>query len=225
MMTTEDSRVCARSCYLPRRHLAGCDGDRCNGCTPRPAAHGDLCWPCHRRLELMLTDMPSLDAWVSVHLPRGSRPRPPRQAEIRRTKGEPPLPIDLDILDMGEQITASLAGWVDLLVEDTSLTGPERRDVEHLAGYLLTHIGAVECQPWIEDAWEELDYVASQAHRLVPWRPEVRRCKGIPCPECQAYALAIFGGQDDVRCLECQTLIPRERYEIWTRMLDGEASA
>lgn len=217
--------ACVRGCHVPRRHLTSCSTPACRGCQPRPATHGALCWPCHRRLELMLTDAPALEAWVSVHLPAGSRPKPATQVRIRRTKGEPPLPIDLDILDMAEQILASLTGWVGLLVEDTSLTGPTRHDVPALSAYLLVHLGAVECQPWIKDAWEEIAFVTDQAHSLAPWRPELRRCKGIPCPECQAPALAIFGGQDDVQCLECRTLIPPERYNLWTRMLADEAAS
>jgi hypothetical protein len=173
----------------------------------------------------MLHDFPALYAWVSVHLPRGSRPRQVSTDRIRRTKGEPPLPIDLDIFDMGETIYASLSGWVGLLVADTSLTGPTRHAVEDLAGFLATHITAVECQPWVVDAWEELAYVTHQSHSLAPWRPELKRCKGIPCPDCEAMALAIFGGQDDVQCLECGTLIPQERYDIWTRMLSDEVTA
>lgn len=219
------SSTCVRGCRMPRRHHADCqDRTTCKGCLPRPAAHGDLCWPCHRRLELVLTDMPALHAWVSVHLPAGSRPKPREAARIRRTKGEPPLPIDLDVLDMSEQIVASLVGWTDLLVEDTDLTGPEDRDVKALAGYLVTHQATVETMPWLEACWEEFVYVTSQAHALAPWRPEMRRCKGIPCPECQATALAFFGGQEDVQCLECRTLIPQQRYNLWTRMLADEAS-
>ena len=224
-LDTADTKPCVRDCKTPRRHLTECaDQSTCRGCLPRHAQHGDLCWPCHRRLELMLTDFPALHSWVSVHLPAGSKPRPRSAGRIRHTKGDPPLPIDLDIFEMSETIIASLNGWVTLLVEDTSLTGPEHRDIDHLAGYLLTHLTAVENQPWVEAAWEEFAYVTSQAHALAPWRPEMRRCTGIPCPECQASALAVFGGQDDVQCLECRTLIPQDRYNLWTRMLTDEAS-
>jgi hypothetical protein len=80
----------------------------------------------------------------------------------------------------------------------------------------------IEASDFTKDLWEELAHVTSEAHALAPWRPELRRVEGIPCPECHNCALVIFGGEEDVSCLECRLIIPKERYLIWTRIAAAE---
>ncbi len=207
---------CVRGCRTPRRHVDACPGD-CAGCQPRQATHGHLCQSCHRRLELLVVDMPGVAEWLEVHLPAGSKPA--GDTKLHRRKGEPPLPVDLDILDHQATIAAVLRGWVDVLVEGTSLTGPVDRSIRGCARYLHAHLTAVEVADWLIDLYDELAQLTSLAHSLAPWRPQVRRCHGIPCPECQAMALVVYGGDEDVTCQECRVLIPASRYSIWTRML------
>jgi hypothetical protein len=65
-----ETKPCIRGCGIRNRHLPDCDGETpsgrpCKGCLPRRAEHGNLCWPCHRRLELMLTDAPVVDRWLT----------------------------------------------------------------------------------------------------------------------------------------------------------------
>lgn len=219
----ETARPCVRGCVRPRAHRDDCADRGCRGCAPRPATNGFLCWSCHRRLELMLTDIPGIADWLDAHIRAGSRPR--GDLPTRRTKGEPPIPIDLDVLDHGLTITCVVLGWCEVLVEKTSLTGPRQWTVPATAAYLRTHLTAVEAADWCAVAWQELADATSQAHALAPWRPELRRCDGIPCPECQAMALVVYGGDEDVTCQECRVMIQAKRYTIWTRMLVDEAAA
>jgi hypothetical protein len=148
--------------------------------------------------------------------------------------GDSPSPIDEDVLDLGQTITASLAGWVDALVEGTSLTGPDltpfRRwdvtaEVRVTAGFLLTHLTAVENQPFVAVLWDELAWLMTQAHALAPWRPEVRRLTGVPCPECHTAALVIFGGDVDVTCQHCRAMIPQDRYGLWVQIVAAEEAS
>lgn len=219
---TDDVRRCARGCTRLRHHLAACPGD-CAGCLPREAEYGDLCYPCHRRLEMMLTDFPTVAEWLHVHLPRGSSGRMKANYQKPKKAEAAPIPIDLDVLDMGETIYASLAGWTAALVDSTSLTGPgPQATTRDLSTYLLTHLRAVENAPFIDDMWSELAWLTRDAHTLAPWRPEVRRLDGIPCPDCHIAALVIFGGDTDATCTECRSIIPEHWYPIWTQVAAEE---
>lgn len=212
---------CARNCTYRNRHGDQCSGD-CTGCLPRRADHGTLCWPCHRRLELMLTDMPNMAAWLDAHLPIGQRSNAKQDWERSSKQEYPPPPIDLGIHDHLDILHVSLSGWVDALVEDTDLVGPDHRDITSTSSYLLTHLDRVEAADWADAMWDELAQNCSDAHAMAPWRPELRRVDGIPCPECHSCALVIFGGEEDVSCLECRTIIPKQRYLIWTRIAAEE---
>lgn len=214
--------ACVRECSYRNRHLDDCDKADCRGCLPRRADHGHLCWPCHRRLELILTDMPNVAAWLDVHLPAGQRSSAKQDWERSGTQEYPPPPIDLGIHDVIGDIHAKLKGWVELLTERFELHGPDHADIASTSTYLLTHIDRVESSDFTKDLWEELATVTSEAHALAPWRPELRRVEGIPCPECHNCALVIFGGEEDVSCLECRLIIPKERYLIWTRIAAAE---
>lgn len=218
-------RYCARGCEVRDRHLKACeDREDCRGCEPRQAEHGNLCWPCHRRLELMLTDLPTVVDWLHAHLARGAAQRIRDELELIRAKNaELPTPLDLDVLDHIDVMFACVLGWTDNLLVDirrngSMLAGPVVLDVKHAAPWLLRHIRSLELQPWIGEAWTELAESLSIAHGLAPWRPEVRKVPGVPCPECSAVALVIYGGESDVTCQRCRTMIPEERYGIWARM-------
>lgn len=122
---------CVRGCHFRNRHLVTCDGFddddlECLGCLPRPAAHGRLCWPCHRRLEVMLTDFPAIVRWLDAHLPAGSRSASAARQDWERsgTADGAPIPIDLSVIDHVGLIKECLISWVELLAERTSLVGP-----------------------------------------------------------------------------------------------------
>lgn len=224
MTTPERITYCVRDCRRRDAHLPNCGDDECRGCEPRRAQHGNLCWPCHRRLELMLHDLPSVVEWLRAHLNRGAAQRIRDEVEMIRAKNaEAPAPIDLEVLDHIDVMFACVLGWMDNLIEDVAAAGsklkaPDVRDVRHAAPWLERHIRTLELQPWIGEAWVELAESMSIAHGLAPWRPEVRRIQGIPCPECKAVSLVIYGGESDVTCTRCRMMYPEERYGIWARM-------
>lgn len=131
-----------------------------------------------------------------------------------------PAPVDFDVIDHREQIRAVLAGWVDALVDATSLTGPDKLDAPTCAGYLLTHLTAVENQQWVGEAFTEFAEATTQAHALAPWRPERKPVRGIPCPSCEHLTLVVYGGEEDVTCTRCREIMTPGRYAIWTRMYE-----
>lgn len=222
---TETVTYCVHECLTKRRHVSTCEDADCRGCLPRQAEHGRLCWPCHRRLELMLTDAPTVVAWIHVHLPRGTSRPVKNDAEMRRGTKHPPAPIDFEVLDLEDQWRASLSGWVGELCEENHLTGPGDREPDTCARFLLTWLSTVETSEWVDALFEELAWLTTDSHAQAPWRPEMRRVKGVPCPECNQCTLAIFGGESDVSCLECRAIIPENRYGIWVQIAAEEASA
>ena len=224
----EAPTACIRGCTRFGWHTSDCPHDdprdhTCRGCMPRSATDGLLCWPCHRRLELMLTDAPTVHDWLTAHLPRGSITRPKADHEWRRSEGEAaPTPLDLNVLDHIDVFTACLLGWQDHLADDLGLQGAPERTAASAARWLLTHQPTLERRPWAADAWAEIADVTSTAHALAPWRPTATRIPGIPCPECEHVSLMIFGGDEDVTCTTCRTMIPPGRYLVWVRMLLAE---
>lgn len=218
MTTTE---ACARGCALYRQHLADCDTDDCRGCLPRRAQHGHLCWPCHRRLEMMLTDADTLDRWLTGNLASGQGAAP-EDVKVK-TSSDDPAPIKVHVFDKRQDLRDHWATWVDWLCERESLDGPGRHTVKADARFLLAWLGRVEYWAEIDDLWEQTAMLCSEAHALAPWRPAVRRVGSIPCPECGEVNLVIYGGETDVTCQSCHTLIREEHFGLWERIVTDEA--
>lgn len=221
---SEATKACIRGCSLYRRHLTDCeDPDFCRGCLPRRAEYGNLCWPCHRRLELMLTDAPVVFRWLTGNMAAGQGAA--TDAEHVTGSREQPAPIKVMVFDQRQLLADRLAVWADDLAETKSITGPERHTPEADAKFLLTWLPGVEKFAWIGDWWEELAETLSDAHSLAPWRPEVKRCRGIPCPECAETNLVIFGGESDVTCMSCRNMIPEKRYGLWEQIIREDRAA
>ncbi len=216
----EATAACVRGCSMYRRHLVECeDQERCRGCLPRRASHGNLCDTCHRRLELMLTDAPGVCRWLTGNMAAGGSAGDSDKITGSR---ERPLPIKADLYDLRQLLADRLALYVDDWVEHKGLQGPGRHAVESDAKYLLTWLPGLCKLDWIGDWWEELAETMSEAHALAPWRPTMQRCKGVPCPneDCGETNLVIFGGESDVTCLSCRTMIAEKSYGLWVQIIE-----
>ena len=242
---TESTEACVRGCSMYRRHLADCPNPTadaistgpsqgyppCRGCMPRRAQHGHLCWPCHRRLELMLTDAPVVWRWLTGNMTAGEGAARAKEDHERRPGGEEgsPTPVKLDVLDLRDLLADRLALWAGEWAEVHNVTAPVvllgRHDIAADSEFLLRWLPGLERQDWIGDWWEELAETMRDAHALAPWRPTMTRCHGIPCPDCEQETLVIQGGSSDVFCLTCKTLIPENRYGIWVQILEDERLA
>lgn len=221
---TTTTAACVRGCTLYRRHLTDCeDPDECRGCLPRRAEHGHLCHPCHRRLELMLTDADTVDRWLTGNMASTSA-APIRDDYERPGSHDLPDAIKAQVYDQRQVLRDFYASTVDELTEREDLHGPDQHGAKADAAYLLAWIGRVEYWPHIGDLWEYLAGEVSVAHGLAPWRPAARRISGVPCPGCAEVNLVIFGGESDVSCLSCRIIMTEDRFELWERVLKQEAS-
>lgn len=217
------------------RHLTDCDGinpasgKECRGCLPRRASVGLFCSTCHRRFELMLTDAPTVHRWLTGNLAAGQGQVVDEigQGKVKQhRKGDgSPAPIKVAIFDVRQLLADRLSIWVDHHVEDSGVTGPEEHTVEADAEHLLRWLPSVCWWDVAGDWWNELAECMTDAHALAPWRPVLRRVKGVPCPECSETNLAIFGGESDVTCLSCRTLIREAHFRLWERIIEATKEA
>ena len=227
---SETTSACILGCAMYRKHLDECEGindETCRGCLPRRAEVGHLCGACHRRLELMLTDAPTVVRWLTGNLAGSTHDHAP---DVSTWAGDRPelgsdmrLPLSADILDTRDLLRDRLTLWVDDWCEFKGLSGPDRHSPEADSEYLLMWLPGVCKLDWIGDWWTEMAETMTQAHALAPWRPAMRRIKGVPCPGCTETNLAIFGGESDITCLSCRIMMTEDRFEMWQRVLHMEA--
>lgn len=228
---------CVRGCRRGGHHRSECTASNCIGCAPRQAHIGLLCLTCFERLRLMLVGVEAdergepapglveVQHWLLTNLDRTTNAAA-TDDQVRHTKAEaPPIPIRVDILDLIGETAAVTRSWTTMAADDANLHGPESSSVHSSVGFLATHLERIAAADWVRDLWDELADLSSRAHALAPWRREVRRCPGIPCPDCQRPALVVFGGDDVVSCQSCRAVFDRGRYEIWTRILIEDARA
>lgn len=225
-----ETRACIRGCSIYRQHSTECeDRDRCRGCLPRRADIGLLCNPCHRRFELMLTDAPTVVRWLTGNIGAGQGQAMDEigQGKVKQhRKGEgSPAPLKVAIFDVRQLLLDRLTIWVDHHCEDAGVAGPAEHTVEADSEHLLRWLPSIAFWDIVGDWWEELAEVYIDAHALAPWRPTARRVPGIPCPECAETNLMIFGGESDVTCASCRTLIREEHFALWERIVKEEREA
>jgi hypothetical protein len=221
---SETTTACIRGCAIYRQHYTDCDGlalngHACRGCLPRRADRGHLCEACYRRLELMLTDAPVIFRWLTGNMGAGSGAARPHEDYERGGTPDLPTPLKLQILDQRDLMADQLTEWADDWCEQRSLSGPERHTVALDATFLLLWLPTMVREEWIGDWWEALAETVSQAHAMAPWRPAVRRVKGVPCPGCGESNLVIYGGRDvDITCQSLQD--PDDRGPSTVRIAD-----
>lgn len=220
--------ACVRGCTVVHRHVTDCDPAECRGCEPREARHGLLCSPCHERLRMMLTDAPTVEAWLTANL--GGSGSNAAKEDWERSKGgdgEAPAPLSVGIFDIRQLLGDQLHSWVECLCDavrdmnNAPLRGPA--EGQHDAAYLLHWLATIERKDWVADLWDELAETTSQAHALAPWRPALKRHSGVPCPECEATQLATFGGEDEVSCLSCRYIMSPQAFNLWAQIQRDKA--
>lgn len=139
---------CTRGCTTPRRHTTDCpDRDTCDGCAPRPAEHGNLCWPCHTRLTSLLRIIPAqhrllcavaepsteqrLTSETTARIGTGWRTddNQRHQGPYARTTtlaAEASEPVRVAALDTALELSDWLAQTIERLTEDYRMRGPAR---------------------------------------------------------------------------------------------------
>lgn len=238
-----EHRTCARGCTVARRHLSACeDQEACRGCQPRQAEHGWLCYGCHKRLVNLLEVSPGQVTLLRYMVGTAgeyemSSPTVAKLGTGWRTDDAQPWatlyakngpsgmsasePIRVACIDVEREIDDRISLWVVNLVNDYAMNDVGA-GVESGSAFLLRQIERLEWRDGIGDELEAFCEIMSRAHSLAPWREQVARLHGIPCPECHATTLVIFGGDEDVTCVRCKATMPHSRYLLWARMLADE---
>lgn len=229
----ETTEACTRGCHMYRKHVVECEGaenETCRGCLPRRATHGHLCDTCHRRLELMIHDSPTVIRWLTGNMTAGEGAGRAKEDHERiggGSAGETPTPLKIDVLDLRDLLRDRLTLWVDDWCEHKGLSGPDEHTPEKDSAYLLMWLPGLCGLDWIGDWWTEMAQTMSEAHALAPWRPTAKRVPGVPCPGCAETNLVIYGGESDVTCRSCHILMTEDKFGLWERVLkmDREAAS
>lgn len=228
----ESTSACVRGCSMYRQHLVECeDQEQCRGCLPQRATKGLLCQTCARRLELMIHDAPTVIRWLTGNMADGGYEP---ETEVSSSDGwrlqgarAYPAPLKVQMMDLRDLLRDRLTLWVDDWCEFKRLSGPERHTPDLDSNYLLMWFHGVCHLDWIGDWWTEMAETMSEAHALAPWRPQVRRLPGVPCPGCSETNLVIYGGESDICCQSCRIMMTEDRFSMWQQVLkmDQEAAS
>lgn len=146
------SEPCIRGCLTPRRHVftegegRTCAED-CRGCLPRPAEHGRLCFACHRRWDVMLSEAPGQHAILLADIAPAYTRQLTAETTARvghhrledgetwpsglyaKASGSAPqesAPMRVECADLAQELADWLSQLVERLCDDYALTGPER---------------------------------------------------------------------------------------------------
>lgn len=204
----------------PVRCVAGgCDdGPELDGnLGPRIARTGLLCQRHYDRLERTLAEWTAtVSALRSILGSTGQG----GGDKIRRTKGSPPLPLNVNAHDHLEHMTALLDSWVRLVAEERGLRGPDNSD--RCSGWLLGQLPWVAAQPWVDDLDDEVRDATRIAEALARTRPGWHTLP-VPCPGCQGMTLGRWDGDDHVGC-PCGERWPEEDYPRLVAVLADDLS-
>lgn len=174
---------------------------------PRWATRGLLCARCAGLLERRLAEMPATADQLRAILGATGGGR----GENRRTKGQPPVPLNIAAHDHLQHLAATLGSWVALAAEERGLRGPERQTPHHLSQWLLGHLDWLVQQPWVDDLSDELRDLTRTADGLTQVRPGWHRLPA-PCPGCESLTLGRWDGDDAVGCATCGERWPEDAY-------------
>lgn len=175
---------------------------------PRMVAAGLLCRRCTGHLERRLAELPARADQVRAVLYGAQRPQGDGS---RRTKGNPPVPLNIAAHDHLILIEATVTSWTALVAEERGLRGPERGTVPILSAWLLNQLDWLVEQPWVDDMAEELRDVSRTAAGLGQADPEWHRLPA-PCPGCGDMTLGRWDGDDHVGCGTCGERWPEDDY-------------
>jgi len=159
-----------------------------------------LCGPCFGSMRRDLATLQFAHAWLGaelVALPAAFKP-----GTIHGSAG-PRAPLSFDKHDMRVEIEAVLGSWARVVGEEMTppLPGPRDGEVATVAAWLRDRdrLSWISDQPWADEFVRELVDLRQRAHAIAPWSA-FRQDLPLPCPACGMLSLAVFGGDEFVRC-------------------------
>lgn len=84
-------------------------------------------------------------------------------------------------------VVPARAGWAD------------RASLVDLADFLAAHLSWLAARSWVAELFVEVQELGRQAHRVAPWREEIRRDRD-PCTRCGAPAVVLHLASGVSRC-------------------------
>lgn len=185
---------------------------------PRWATHGLLCARCADRLEQRIAEMPArADQLRSVLGGLSATDR----GENRPTKGNPPVPLNVDAHDLLVLIEGTVVSWVRMVAEERGLRGPDRQHLPSLCGWLVGQIDWLPAQLWVDDLAEEMRTLSRSADSLTRANPARHRLPA-PCPACAAHELGRRDGASEVTCAACGSTWPEQDYDRLVLVLGSD---
>lgn len=183
----------------------------------RMAAPGlRLCMPCANQVRTRLVELPEIyEDCESALLPRHD-PTLQRVSGSRKSTG---VLLDEEALDIRSSILGLLASWSALVADERSVARPDRRDVTHLASFLIRHLNWLLAHPAAADFAGEIAQIATHAHRSAYTRPALRMDLG-QCvhPDCTAAMVeappAREGRAWEIRCTAGHTWQPHQWLQL-----------
>ena len=194
----------------------------CVGTHPDQPTHADigrLCYACWTRLRSQLCALPAVAGWLHVFLAAGG-------AAGERVSGsrEDPIPLRVDILDLigpvapnpslpviaearvggsdqagDPSILDELRAWAEQVEAETGEAWEDRRTVTGAVTYLTGRLSWIVEQPWVDEFDARIRDLSTRAHRVAPWRAEIRR-DPTPCETCGRRAIVIHLAEGHSRC-------------------------
>lgn len=174
--------------------------------------------------------------------------------KIVQGKKVPPAALNLTVHDLRQELAQTLGQWLGQVCDEFKLQGPAwwrrrltearrrsadladmdwrawvpqtQQEVTSAQAYLHAWLAKVEdVADLAVSIYDTADELMGRVEGVAPWRARPRRLPGIPCPECEAPALAIYEGDDYVTCQRCRVTISRKRYDIWSVAAEHERKA
>lgn len=202
---------CISGCTIRSQHETACeDRDTCKGCLPRSAEFGLLCPWCWQTLNGALVDAPGLIRHLREMADAGTKSAKP-DAMIRGGADPAHGSVLSDAVNAADEVHASLASWVLLILEEhpngAEMKGPDERgawltqygtvagvkDPEataRLVRWLLPQLAWCAGQGWAGEMRREVGSMVRTT--LARWPMEDVRERAIPatlCPRCDRASL------------------------------------
>jgi hypothetical protein len=200
----------------------------CAGCRPAEAHHGTLCDPDHNRLTGWLTGQRGLvwaHAWLGQNLSRSGTSAARQDWQRPGGNNGQPLPIRETVHDLRTLMSDRVYIAEERVREVFDRPARDRFNMTTACQFLAAWLPKIEEEAdlvvWM---WDKFDEVMRDTARTCPWSDRPRPIVGVACPHCETEALARYPGEENITCRTCHAAIPKERYEIWTRMLASDAS-
>lgn len=182
------------------------------------ATVGYLCVQHFSRLRSSLLELPAIAVWLHCRIATGG------SSLTERVSGssDDPIPLRLDVLDLigpvapnptealvrdtevqaGEpSMFDELRSWAELVKDESGFpwTGDDRKTLVGAVGFLTGHLSWIAGQPWVDEFATAVRRLGRQAHRVAPWRAEVRHDPS-PCPACNVRAVVLHIADGVSRC-------------------------